>query len=367
MAPSQRRRSWHGFQHLYIWVVYAFTTAAIIVGDVVGIIEDSISGDRHGRRPAAARLPGDDRLEEPVRGGHGRHPASGCTPGCRSCSECSRCWRSPAWCSWASCSSWPTWCPRPTSARSTPGRRPAGTSGRCSPASTSAPEPDRCPCLVTWYCGGLNYQTEHHLFPALPHPAYRAIAPSWPRPAPSSGSRTGCNRRSGRGAPVALPATSAGWAGARPIGRPGRRPGSGVPPPSASSQHEHVAVDLVGRAERGPAPAARRVASSCAAPPAGARRIPDPPSVVPPASCSSRCAASSRLPWWTRRQQQVGGDCRTGGLATTWNGRRGRRRSRAVGFDDGQVPPEALAGGARRGPGAPRPRSPGHRSRAGAR
>jgi linoleoyl-CoA desaturase len=31
--------------------------------------------------------------------------------------------------------------------------------------------------LVTWFCGGLNHQTEHHLFPALPHPAYRVIAP----------------------------------------------------------------------------------------------------------------------------------------------------------------------------------------------
>ena len=31
--------------------------------------------------------------------------------------------------------------------------------------------------MVTWYCGGLNYQTEHHLFPTLPHPVYRVIAP----------------------------------------------------------------------------------------------------------------------------------------------------------------------------------------------
>jgi linoleoyl-CoA desaturase len=29
---------------------------------------------------------------------------------------------------------------------------------------------------VTWYCGGLNYQTEHHLFPGLPHTAYPLIA-----------------------------------------------------------------------------------------------------------------------------------------------------------------------------------------------
>jgi linoleoyl-CoA desaturase len=31
--------------------------------------------------------------------------------------------------------------------------------------------------LLTWYAGGLNYQTEHHLFPNLPHTAYPHIAP----------------------------------------------------------------------------------------------------------------------------------------------------------------------------------------------
>ena len=31
--------------------------------------------------------------------------------------------------------------------------------------------------LVTWYTGGLNYQTEHHLFPRVPHTAYPDILP----------------------------------------------------------------------------------------------------------------------------------------------------------------------------------------------
>jgi linoleoyl-CoA desaturase len=30
--------------------------------------------------------------------------------------------------------------------------------------------------MVTWYTGGLNYQTEHHLFPRVPHTAYPDIA-----------------------------------------------------------------------------------------------------------------------------------------------------------------------------------------------
>ena len=31
--------------------------------------------------------------------------------------------------------------------------------------------------MVTWYTGGLNYQTEHHLFPRVPHTAYPDILP----------------------------------------------------------------------------------------------------------------------------------------------------------------------------------------------
>jgi len=31
--------------------------------------------------------------------------------------------------------------------------------------------------MVTWYTGGLNYQTEHHLFPRLPHTTYPTVAP----------------------------------------------------------------------------------------------------------------------------------------------------------------------------------------------
>jgi hypothetical protein len=30
---------------------------------------------------------------------------------------------------------------------------------------------------LTWFTGGLNYQTEHHLFPRLPHTAYPFVAP----------------------------------------------------------------------------------------------------------------------------------------------------------------------------------------------
>lgn len=175
MAPSQRRRSWHGFQHLYIWLIYAFTTAAIIVGDVVGIIEDSVSGDRHGRRPslhdylvmigskslfvvAMVAIPIWVHSWLPVLLGTLVVLAiSGLVMGvvfqlAHVVSEadfCSVDVRSEArWHEWQVLAS-VDFCP--------------GTG----PVSR----------VVTWYCGGLNYQTEHHLFPALPHPAYPEIAP----------------------------------------------------------------------------------------------------------------------------------------------------------------------------------------------
>jgi len=30
--------------------------------------------------------------------------------------------------------------------------------------------------LLTWYCGGLNYQVEHHIFPSVSHVHYPAIS-----------------------------------------------------------------------------------------------------------------------------------------------------------------------------------------------
>jgi linoleoyl-CoA desaturase len=175
MAPSQRRRSWHAFQHLYIWVVYAFTTAAIIIGDVVGIIEDSISGDRHGNRPALRDylvMAGSKSLfvvamvAVPIWihswlsvlfGVLAVLAISGLVLGvvfqlAHVVSEadfCSVDERSEArWHEWQVLAS-VDFCQ---------GRGPVSR-------------------MVTWYCGGLNYQTEHHLFPALPHPAYPDIAP----------------------------------------------------------------------------------------------------------------------------------------------------------------------------------------------
>ena len=326
MAPSQRRRSWHGFQHLYIWVVYAFTTAAIIVGDVVGIIEDSISGDRHGRRPslrdylvmigskslfvvAMVAVPIWLHSWVPVLLGVLAVLAiSGLVLGvvfqlAHVVSEADFCSvddRSEA--------RWHEW-------------QVLASVDFCQgdgPVSRA----------VTWYCGGLNYQTEHHLFPALPHPAYPAIAPDRGRaPAPSSGSRTGCSRRcgprSGRTTATSPARPSPARSSAPSLTR--RR---SPPPRSASPQHEHLAVDAgAGRnAERGTRRADLGVEVRPPAPGARAR----------PAPAQRRAAWVWRTRWAARagcRGARAGAAGRmvaaNGGLATTWNGRRGRRRSRA--------------------------------------
>jgi linoleoyl-CoA desaturase len=31
--------------------------------------------------------------------------------------------------------------------------------------------------MLSWYCGGLNFQVEHHLFPNICHVHYRKISP----------------------------------------------------------------------------------------------------------------------------------------------------------------------------------------------
>ena len=49
---------------------------------------------------------------------------------------------------------------------------------------------------LTWYIGGLNYQTEHHLFPRLPHTAYPVVAPVVAETCAELRSATTCSRTS---------------------------------------------------------------------------------------------------------------------------------------------------------------------------
>lgn len=176
LAPDQRRRRWHLHQHRYLWAVYAFTAFGIVIGDVVGIVRDSFRGDRVGRRPtrgayvsmaATKGLFVSAMLGVPLL----LHPAWVVAVGAvfvfgvaglllgvvfqlaHAVEDAS--FRSGAaradvrWHHWQVLAS-VDFC--------------QGT-GRVARA-------------VTWYCGGLNHQTEHHLFPGLPHTAYPHIAPA---------------------------------------------------------------------------------------------------------------------------------------------------------------------------------------------
>jgi linoleoyl-CoA desaturase len=175
LAPQQRHFWWHRAQHLYVWPLYAFTAAGILIGDVVATIGESFTGDRRGRRPAVgdyavmlgakglfvATMVGVPLLAHSgwavlagaawtmaVAGvvlgvvfqlAHAVSEAEFCTDGDR-----------PE-------VGWHVWQLR-ASVDFCQGQRPAARA-------------------VTWMLGGLNYQTEHHLFPQVPHTAYPLIAP----------------------------------------------------------------------------------------------------------------------------------------------------------------------------------------------
>jgi linoleoyl-CoA desaturase len=174
LAPQQARRPWHRGQHLYLWGLYCFTALSIIVADVIATASQSIAGDRHGKRPSvrdyttllatkAAFIVA--MVVVPLL----LHPwwivalgvaftlaIAGLLLGVvfqlahavehaefRTSDE-------PAGCTWHE------WQVRST-VDFCHGRGPVAR-------------------MVTWYTGGLNYQTEHHLFPRVPHTAYPEIA-----------------------------------------------------------------------------------------------------------------------------------------------------------------------------------------------
>ncbi len=174
LAPQQARRRWHRCQHLYLWALYCFTAVAIIVADLIGIASQSIRGDRHGKRPSV----GDYTVMLTTKAAFVfamvvvpmlLHPwwivalgialtlaVSGLLLGVvfqlahaveqaefSNSDERRIC-------------SWHEWQVRST-VDFCPGRGPVAR-------------------IVTWYIGGLNYQTEHHLFPRVPHTAYPEIA-----------------------------------------------------------------------------------------------------------------------------------------------------------------------------------------------
>jgi linoleoyl-CoA desaturase len=175
LAPQQRRYPWHRFQHLYLWALYCFTAVAIIIADIIGVISQSVSGDRLGKRPTV----GDYTVLVATKAAFVfamvivpllLHPwwivllgisltlaIAGLLLGVvfqlahaveqaefRTSDELPGV-------------GWHEWQVRST-VDFCHGRGPVAR-------------------MVTWYTGGLNYQTEHHLFPRVPHTAYPEILP----------------------------------------------------------------------------------------------------------------------------------------------------------------------------------------------
>lgn len=175
LAPAQKRHAWHAMQHFYLWVIYAFTSISLMIGDMVGIVQDSFEGDRTGKAPRLrdyVELMGSKLaffaavLVIPLL----RHPwwivllgtllvlgISGFLLGVvfqlahaveeADFDESSQ--RTKV--------RWHEWQVR-------------ASVDFCHGHGLVAR-------VLTWYAGGLNFQTEHHLFPQLPHTVYPYISP----------------------------------------------------------------------------------------------------------------------------------------------------------------------------------------------
>ena len=175
LAPSQRHRGWHVFQHVYVWVLYGFTTVSIIVGDVVSTVQESITGDRRGKSPTVVDygvLIGSKGLFVIVMvvipmllhpwwvvviGAAAVLGLSGFILG--TVFQLAHAVEEASFADAVAPSDvrWHEWQVL-TSVDFCHGPGPVSQ-------------------MVTWYIGGLNYQTEHHLFPSVPHTVYPTIAP----------------------------------------------------------------------------------------------------------------------------------------------------------------------------------------------
>lgn len=173
LAPFQRRYFWHRYQHLYLWPLYCFTALEIMFNDLASLVGAS----RHARSSRsrlsdasvavaskvgfAALMLGLPALTHPLwvvaLGGLGVMLAVGLLLGVVFQSahvvegaEFAETGSRPPY-------QWHEWQVRSS----------LDFSHGSGPLSR----------LFRWYAGGLDHQTEHHLFPRVPHTAYPIIAP----------------------------------------------------------------------------------------------------------------------------------------------------------------------------------------------
>jgi linoleoyl-CoA desaturase len=174
LAPEQRRHPWHAYQQFYLWFVYAFTVLGIFVGDVIGTVHDAVNGNRNGRKPGPRDYLGLVCTKSLFVAGMVGLPLL----------------LHPAWAVVAGGALVVALAGFLLGVIFQLAHAVEDTSFRL--ASDKAPvrwhEWQVMTCvdfcqgdghaarMLTWYAGGLNYQTEHHLFPHLPHTAYPHIA-----------------------------------------------------------------------------------------------------------------------------------------------------------------------------------------------
>lgn len=173
LAPFQRRYFWHRYQHIYLWPLYCFTVLEIMFNDVASLVGASrhVRGSRSRLSDAAvavltklgfvAVMVGVPLLTHPLwvvaLGALGVMFAVGFLLGVVFQSahvvegaEFAAADARPPY-------QWHEWQVRSS----------LDFSHGSGPLSR----------LFRWYAGGLDHQTEHHLFPRVPHTAYPLIAP----------------------------------------------------------------------------------------------------------------------------------------------------------------------------------------------
>jgi linoleoyl-CoA desaturase len=173
LAPAQPWRTWHRYQHLYMWPLYGFLTVRMLISDFSGLVTNRVGGQEISRRPTAR-----DVVE--LFTGKALHLvwAIGLPI------LFHRWWTVLVFyfiCSWtvglilatffqlAHCNDLVGF-----AESSTPRRgddfavHQLETTANVHTSGISRP--------VGWLMGGLNHQIEHHLAPGVPHPAYPAMA-----------------------------------------------------------------------------------------------------------------------------------------------------------------------------------------------
>lgn len=173
LAPFQRRYFWHRYQHIYLWPLYCFTVLEIMFNDLGTLVGASRHARSSHSRLAEASIAvltklgfvavmlGLPLLTHPlwvvVLGALGVAFAVGFLLG-----VVFQCAHVVEGAEFAAADSRPPYQWHEWQVRSS-----LDFSHGSGPLSR----------LFRWYAGGLDHQTEHHLFPSVPHTAYPLIAP----------------------------------------------------------------------------------------------------------------------------------------------------------------------------------------------